>query len=133
MVQMAKDIRMTINAKKTKTMQILRQRGKPPKNMTSFRLYEGVDEFKYLGTSINSRSVITPELQVMKKRTNLCIHTIHKLPQNIIDMATWLEIFGVNIQPHFTGCLAALAFAPKTIYYIYLYKYIYVFIKNTIK
>ena len=29
-------------------------------------------------------------------------------------MATRLDIFGVYIQPHFQGCLAAMAFAPKT-------------------
>ena len=32
----------------------------------------------------------------------------------MVDMATRLDIFGVYIQPHFTGCLAALPFAPKT-------------------
>jgi len=32
----------------------------------------------------------------------------------MIDMATWLDIFGVYIQPHFTGYLAALDFVPKT-------------------
>ena len=87
MVQMANDIVMTINAKKTNTMQILHQRGKPLRNKTSFKLYEAVDEFKYLGTTINSRGVITSALQALKKRMNFCIHTIYKLPQNMIDMA----------------------------------------------
>ena len=95
-------------------MQVLRQRGKPLRNKTSFRPYEAVEEFKYLGTTINSRSVITPALQALKKRTNLCMHTIHKLFPNMVDMATRLDIFGVYIQPHFIGCLATLAFAPKT-------------------
>ena len=85
---MANDIGMTINAKKTKTMQILPQKDKPPKNRTSFRPYEIVDEFKYLGTMINSRGVITPALQDLKKRTNLCMQAIHKINQNMIDMAT---------------------------------------------
>ena len=58
---------------KDKYMQILRQRGKPPKNRTSFRLYEAVEEFKYLEMTINSRGVITPGLKALKKRTNICI------------------------------------------------------------
>ena len=29
-------------------------------------------------------------------------------------MATRLDIFGIYIQPHFTGYLVTLAFAPKT-------------------
>ena len=32
----------------------------------------------------------------------------------MVDMATRLNIFGVYIQPHFIGCLTALAFLPKT-------------------
>ena len=75
MANKATDIGMTINAKKNKTMQVLRQRGKPLQNKTSFRSYEAVDEFKYLETTINSRSVITPALKALKKKTNLCIHT----------------------------------------------------------
>ena len=67
MAKKADDIGMTINAKKTKTIQVLHQRGKLPYNRTSFRTYEAVDEFKYLGTTINSRSVITPALQALKK------------------------------------------------------------------
>ena len=88
MAQKATDIGMTINTKKTKTMQVLCQRGKPPQNKTSFRPYEVVDEFKYFGNTINNKSVITPALKALKKRTNICIHVIHKLPQNMIDMAT---------------------------------------------
>ena len=53
-VDRANVIVLTINAKKTKTMQILQQRGKPPKNRTSFQPYESVEEFKYLGTIINN-------------------------------------------------------------------------------
>ena len=92
-------------------MQILPQKGKPPKNRASFRLYEVVEEFKYLGTTINSRGVITPALKALKKRTNFCMQAIHKLPT---DMATKLDIVGVYIQSHFIGCLTALAFALKT-------------------
>ena len=42
------------------------------------------------------------------------MHAIHRLPPNLVDMATRLDIFGVYVQPYFIGCLAALAFAPKT-------------------
>ena len=84
------------------------------KKRTSFRLYEVVEEFKYLGMTINSKGVITPALTALKKRTNICMQAIHKLPTDMVDMATRLDIFGVYIQSHFIGCLAALAFAPKT-------------------
>ena len=75
---------------------------------------QAVEEFKYLGTTINSRNVITPALKALKKRTNLCMHAIHKLSSNIVDMTTRLDIFSVYIQPHLIGCLASLAFVPKT-------------------
>ena len=39
---------------------------------------------------------------------------IHKLPPNLVDMTTRLDIFGVYIQPHFLGCLKALAYSMKT-------------------
>ena len=83
-----------INARKKKTMQILPNKGKPPKKRTSFRPYEAVEEFKYLGTTINSRGVITPALEALMKKTNICIQAIHKLPTDMIDMATRLDIFG---------------------------------------
>ena len=67
------EIGLTINAKKTKTMQILQQRSKPPKNRTSFKPYESVEEFKYLGTIINNRNVITPALKVLRQRTSICM------------------------------------------------------------
>ena len=76
MTQMANDIGMTINAKKTKTMQILPQKDKPPKNRTSFRPYEIVDEFKYLGTMINSRGVITPSFAEPEEE-NEPLHASH--------------------------------------------------------
>ena len=69
-------------------MQILPQKGKPPKNRTSFRLYEAVEEFKYLGTTINSRDVITPALKALKKRMNICMQAIHKLLTDMVDVAT---------------------------------------------
>ena len=68
----------------------------------------------YLRTTIKNRGVINQSLKTHKKRTSLCMHTIHKLPQNMVNMATRLDIFGIYIQPHFTGYLATLAFAPKT-------------------
>ena len=71
MANKASDIGMTINAKKTKTIQVLSQRGKPPKNKTSLRPYEAVDEFIYLGTMMNCKGVITPALKTLKKRTNI--------------------------------------------------------------
>ena len=95
-------------------MQILPHKGKPPKKRTSFRPYEAVEEFKYLGTTINSRGVITPALKALKKRTNICMQAIYKLHTDMVDMATRLDIFGVYIQPHFIDCLAALAFTLKT-------------------
>ena len=58
---------MTINAKKTKTIQVLHQRGKLPYNRTSFRPYEAVDEFKYLGTTINSNDNHFENLSLLKK------------------------------------------------------------------
>ena len=65
------------------------------KNKTSLRLYETVEEFKYLKTTINSRGVITPALKALKKRTNICIHAIHKLTPNMVDMTTGLDIFSI--------------------------------------
>ena len=69
-------------------MQILPQKGKPPKNRTSFRLYEALEKFKYLGTTIKSRGIITPTLKTLKKRMNICMQAIHKLLTDMIDMAT---------------------------------------------
>ena len=53
MVDRANEIGLTINVKKTKTMQILQQRGKPQKYRTSLKPYESLEELKYLGTIIN--------------------------------------------------------------------------------
>ena len=54
-----------------------------------------MEEFKYLGMTINSRGIITPSLKALKKRKNLYMHVIHKLIPNMVDMATRLEIYGV--------------------------------------
>ena len=82
--------------------------------MTSFKPYEFVEEFKYLGTIINNWEVITPALKALRQRTGICMQAIHRLPPNMVNMATRLDIFGVYVQPYFIGCLAALDFAPKT-------------------
>ena len=58
--------------------------------------------------------MITPAMKALEKRTTICLHAIHKLPQNLIDIPTKLDISRVYIRPHFIGCLAAFAFAPKT-------------------
>jgi len=42
------------------------------------------------------------------------MHAIHKLPHNLVNMATSLDIFGVYIQTLLIGCLTVLAFAQKT-------------------
>ena len=55
----------------------------------------------------------------MKKRTNICIQAIHKLPT---DMATRLDIFGVYIQSKKN---------PNIITNSYIYKILIE--KNTIK
>ena len=58
--------------------------------------------------------MITPAMKALEKRTTICIHAIHKLPQNLIDIPTKLNISRVYIRLHFIGCLAAFAFAPMT-------------------
>ena len=58
--------------------------------------------------------MITPAMKALEKRTTICKHAIHKLPQNLIDIPTKLDISRVYIRPHFIGCLEAFAFALKT-------------------
>jgi len=112
-------IRMTISAKKTKNLQLLWQRSQPPKNRNQFRPYESVKEFKYLGMTLSNRGLITPTLKALEKRMTICMLTIHKLPHNLVNLITRLDIFGVYIQPHFISCLVALVFIPKTTIYAF--------------
>ena len=53
-------------------------------------------------------------MKALRKSTDICMQAIYRLPPKLIDIATRLNIFGVYVQPHFIGCFAALAFAPKT-------------------
>ena len=54
-----------------KTIQILQQRDKQPKNRTSLKPYESVKEFNYLRTIIDNWDVITPDLKALRKRTGI--------------------------------------------------------------
>ena len=43
---MAEAMGLRIKAKKTKSMQVLQPKGKPPKYKVSFKSYEAVEEFR---------------------------------------------------------------------------------------
>ena len=69
MMVKAEAMGLTINAKKTKTMQVQQSKGKPLKNKASFKPYESVEEFSYLGTLISSRGTIILAFKALKQRT----------------------------------------------------------------
>ena len=69
--------------------------------------------------TLSYRGLITPTLKALEKRMTICMLTIHKLPHNLVNLITRLDIFGVYIQPHFISCLVALVFIPKTTIYAF--------------
>ena len=81
LVAAAKEIGLEVNADKTKYMVVSRDQraGRNHSVKTDSNSFEGVEEFKYLGSSLTDENFIQVEVKSRLKLGNACYYLVQKL------------------------------------------------------
>jgi hypothetical protein len=78
LVAVSKETGLEVNADKTKSMVMFRYQnaGRSHNIKTDSSLYERVEQFKYLGTTITNQNSIQEEIKSRPKSGNACYHSV---------------------------------------------------------
>ena len=81
LVAAAKEIGLEVNADKTKYMVVSRDQraGRNHSVKIDINSFEGVEEFKYLGTTLTNQNCIQVKVTSRLKLGNACYHSVQKL------------------------------------------------------
>jgi hypothetical protein len=81
LVVASKEIGQEVNAEKTKyiVMSLKQSAGKNHNIKTDNKSFEGLEEFKYLGTTLTNRNSVHEEIKSRLKLGNACYHSVQSL------------------------------------------------------
>jgi hypothetical protein len=110
LVVASKEIGLEVNAEKTKYMVMSRDQtaGQNHKIKIDSKLFERVEQFKYLGTTLMNQNSIQGEIKSRLKSGDVCYHSVQDvLPSSLLSKNTKIKIYRTIILPVFLfGCEA---------------------------
>jgi len=79
LIKAGKGIGLLINSEKTKYMMVERGVGDYTNLLVGDNIFEQVQEFKYLGTTLNNRNIMHGEINIRLKSANRCLKALNNL------------------------------------------------------